>query len=201
MRQSASASAKKFSEPVAAGLPSNRSSHFADASRPSMHCCGTTAWRKRFDGGEQSSAYGGGFMKKNWLLLPILVLACAFAQADEELYRWVDAQGNVHYSDHLPPATIKQFEKMKALGGKPGDVPLPYVLQQAVNNFPVKLYTTDCGETCTRARALLAKRGIPYTELDASVAQTQQELKKLTGGTLEVPVLQVGSDTVRGFEE
>ena len=140
-------------------------------------------------------------MKKNWLLLPILVLACAFAQADEELYRWVDAQGNVHYSDHLPPATIKQFEKMKALGGKPGDVPLPYVLQQAVSNFPVKLYTSDCGDPCTSARALLAKRGIPYTELDATAAQTQQELKKLTGGPLEVPVLQVGSDTVRGFQE
>ena len=140
-------------------------------------------------------------MKKGWLLSPMLVLACALAQADSELYRWVDAQGNVHYSDHPPPATIKQFEKMKTVGGKPGETRLPYALQQAVANFPVKLYTADCGEPCSNARALLAKRGIPYTELDATLAQTQQELKKLTGGPLEVPVLQVGSDTVRGFEE
>jgi len=138
---------------------------------------------------------------KRWLLFLMFVLACARAQADVELYSWVDAQGNVHYSDQLPPATIKQFEKMKAAGGKPGDAPLPYVLQQAVSNFPVTLYTTDCGDLCTSARALLAKRGIPYTEMDATVPQTQQELKKLTGGPLEVPVLQVGSDTVRGFEE
>ena len=43
---------------------------------------------------------------KSWLLFPVLMLACVAAQAD--LYRWVDADGKVQYSDHLPPANIKQ---------------------------------------------------------------------------------------------
>jgi glutaredoxin len=136
---------------------------------------------------------------KSWILFPILVLACAAAQA--EFYRWVDADGNVHYSDQPPPADIKQVEKKKATGGKPSDAPLPYVLQQAVKNFPVTLYSSECGDACARARALLAKRGVPYTEMDATDPSAQQELRKLTGGALEVPVLKVGRNALRGFEE
>ena len=136
---------------------------------------------------------------KSWVLIPTLVLACVGARA--HFYRWVDADGKVNYSDQPPPANIKQVEKIKAMGGKPGDAPLPYALQQAVNNFPVTLYSMECGEGCGHARALLAKRGIPYTEMDSTVAAAQEELKKLTGGVLEVPVLKIGRDVLRGFEE
>jgi len=136
---------------------------------------------------------------KSWALFLILLSACAGVQADH--YRWVDADGKVNYSDQPPPANIKQVERIKATGGKPGDAPLPYVLQQAVANFPVTLFISECGDTCTRARELLAKRGIPYTEMDATDPSAQEELRKLTGGALEVPVLKVGRDTTRGFEE
>lgn len=134
---------------------------------------------------------------KHWMLVPVLLLACA---AQAELYRWVQG-GEVHYSDQLPPANIKQFEKIKASGGKPSEPSLPYVLQQAVNTFPVTLYSNECGDPCNRARELLAKRGIPHTEMDATDPAVQDELKKLTGGALQVPVLKVGRDALRGFEE
>jgi glutaredoxin len=136
---------------------------------------------------------------KRWVLFPILILTCVAAQAD--FYRWVDADGKVQYSDQPPPANIKQVEKVRATGGKPSDAPLPYALQQAVKNFPVTLYSSDCGDACTRARQLLMKRGIPYTEVDATDPKAQQELRKLTGGPLEVPFLKVGRDALRGFEE
>jgi hypothetical protein len=138
-------------------------------------------------------------LMKSWKLFPVLMLACVAAHAD--LYRWVDADGTVHYSDQLPPANIKQIEKKKAAGGKASEAPLPYTLQQAVRNFPVTLYSSECGNACTQARGLLAKRGIPHTEMDATDPSTQVELRKLTGGPLEVPVLKVGRDTLRGFEE
>ena len=135
---------------------------------------------------------------RRWIAFPILLLGSG-AYAD--FYRWVDNDGKVYYSDQPPPANIRQVEKIKSTTGKPGDVPLPYALKQAVDNFPVTLFITDCGEACTRGRELLAKRGVPYTEMDATVAAAQEELKKLTGGPLEVPVLKVGRDTLRGFEE
>ena len=136
---------------------------------------------------------------KSWMSFPIFLLACIGAQA--EVYRWVDADGKVHYSDEPPPANIKQVEKKKTTGGKPSDAPLPYSLQQAVRNFPVTLYTSDCGEPCKRGGALLAKRGIPYTELNATDPVAREELRKLTGGPIEVPLLKVGRDVLRGFEE
>ena len=135
---------------------------------------------------------------KGWMLFPVLALACVAAQAD--FYRWVDARGEVHYSDQPPLANIKQFDTIKAEGGKPSEAPLPYVLQQAVKNFPVTLYSTEC-DTCTIARQFLEKRGIPYTDLDATDSAVQEELKKLTGGALQVPVLKVGQDALTVFEE
>ena len=136
---------------------------------------------------------------KRWLLLPIFVLAGVAAQA--EMFRWVDADGKVHYSDQPPPANVKQVEKKKVSGGKPSEAPLPYALQQAVKNFPVTLYSSTCGEGCARASALLSKRGVPYTELDATDAKTQSELKTLTGGQIVVPVIKIGREVVKGFEE
>jgi glutaredoxin len=135
---------------------------------------------------------------KRWILFPVLALACVAAQAD--FYRWVDAAGEVHYSDQPPPPNIKQFEKIKAEGGKSSEPALPYVLQQAVKNFPVTLYSTEC-DTCTIARQFLEKRGIPYTDLDATDSAVQAELKKLTGGALQVPVIRIGQETLTVFEE
>jgi len=71
----------------------------------------------------------------------------------------------------------------------------------AAKNFPVTLYTTDCGDACTKARSLLAKRGIPFSEKNAQQPDDQEELSKLLGGQLEVPVLKVGNNVVRGYEE
>jgi glutaredoxin len=135
---------------------------------------------------------------KNWMLVSMLMLACAYAQAD--LYRWVDENGKIQYSDQPPPANIKDVNKIKSAGGKPGEAPLPYALQQAVKNFPVTLFSADCGESCTKARDLLAKRGIPYTDMDATLQPTQDELKKLINGPPVVPVLKVGREILKGFE-
>lgn len=40
--------------------------------------------------------------------LPPLILAIAALPAEAKLYRWVDAQGGVHYTDTLPPAAASQ---------------------------------------------------------------------------------------------
>lgn len=40
-------------------------------------------------------------------LLPLL-LAAAVLPAQAKMYKWVDAQGNVHYTDTLPPASASQ---------------------------------------------------------------------------------------------
>jgi len=140
-------------------------------------------------------------MKLAYAFSVIFIAFSALAQGGA-LYRWVDSQGNVHYSDTPPPASAKQVEK-KRLKGVPSDdtSQLPYATQMAAKNFPVTLYTTDCGEACGKARSLLAKRGIPFVEKNAEQSADQEELSKLLGGQLEVPVLKVGNNVVRGYEE
>jgi glutaredoxin len=134
---------------------------------------------------------------KYWML--VLGLIVVAAQADT--YRWEDANGKIHYSDTPPPPNARNVELKKITGGKPDELPLPYTLQQAVKNFPVTLFTSDCGDACTRARQVLVKRGIPYTEIDAKEHTGQEELHKLVGPTLQVPVLKIGQRVLKGIEE
>jgi glutaredoxin len=138
---------------------------------------------------------------KSLALIVALMMVIAPATAGK-LYKWVDKDGRVHYTDQLPPPEAKTTER-KQLGDKASDAPVvPYALQQAAKNFPVTLYTADqCGDACSQASALLGQRGVPFTERNARDPAAAEELKALIGGKLEVPVMKLGSQVVRGYEE
>ena len=127
-----------------------------------------------------------------------LLAACTGAALAAQLYRWVDEKGNVEWRDTPPPPAAKKIEQRNVGGSVAPSTELPYSVQQSVKNFPVTLWTTDCGDTCTKARAHLARRGVPYSEKDPR--NDFEGFKKLTGGT-EVPVLFVGSSRLKGYLE
>ncbi len=134
-------------------------------------------------------------------LIVALMVVIAPATAGK-LYKWMDKNGNVHYTDQPPPPEAKTAEQKKFGDKATSDAPVPYALQQAAKNFPVTLYTADqCGDACSKASALLSQRGIPYTGKDARDPTVAEELKGLIGGKLEVPVMKLGSQVVRGYEE
>lgn len=121
----------------------------------------------------------------------IFCMFAVYSAQSASLYRWVDADGQVHYTDQPPPPSAKQVEEKK-MGSRPADdSQLPYATRLAAKNFPVTLYNSGCGEPCAKARDHLAKRGIPFSEKDAAAPDVQEELTKLIGG-VEVPVLAVG---------
>jgi len=132
----------------------------------------------------------------------ILAILCSIGPAAaDKLYKWVDADGNLHYTDQPPPPQVKKQER-KNFGNKPAATGLPYALQRAIKDYPVTLYSSACGDVCTKAAALLNKRGIPYSERNVKDPGAADELKALTGSSkLEVPVLKLGNQVVRGFEE
>jgi hypothetical protein len=134
-------------------------------------------------------------------LLMALSLSAAASSAGQ-LYRWVDADGRVHYGDQIPPASAQHAER-KCLGDKAPPAALPYPVKEAMRKFPVTLYTAEgCGAGCEQAAAYLNKRGVPYTEKDAREPAATKEVTALTGGKLEVPLLTVGAGTVvRGYQE
>ncbi len=132
-------------------------------------------------------------------ILAVMLIAAAGTSHAGELYRWVDQDGQVHYTDQLPPPQARSAER-KRLGDRPGEGPASYALQQATKNFPVTLFVAkECGEGCKAALAYLNRRGIPFTQKDAR--QDADALKALTGGALEVPVATVGSSVLRGYQE
>lgn len=138
-------------------------------------------------------------MRANILML-MLFLAAGGTHAGE-LYRWVDKDGKVHYTDQPPPPEARNAER-KRLGDQAGEGPIPYALQQAMKKFPVVLYTAEgCGEGCTAAVGYLNGRGIPYKQKDAREEANANALMALTGGKLEVPVATVGSSVLRGYEK
>jgi glutaredoxin len=126
----------------------------------------------------------------------MLVTASAAAQ----MYRWVDKDGKVHYTDTPPPAAAKSVQKRSAVPAPTDAGPAsPYAVQQAAKNFPVVIYTaSSCGQPCTDGKALLAARGVPYREIVIG-PDTIEDLKKATGGDT-VPVMVVGRSPTRGFE-
>jgi glutaredoxin len=131
----------------------------------------------------------------------LVLLACPTVQA-QQMYRWVDKDGRVTYSQNPPPAGAAKSVQPKTLGSSVVESStLPYAAQVAAKNFPVTLYATpDCGPPCDDGRASLQKRGIPFKEVSVADAKGFEMLKNLTGGKTQVPVLQIGSRMLQGFE-
>jgi len=134
-------------------------------------------------------------------LLALMLMAAAGPLSAGELYRWVDQDGRVHYTDQPPPPQARSAQR-KRLGDRPGEGPVPFALQQATKNFPVTLYVAEgCGEGCKAAAAYLNRRGVPFAQKDARQEDNAAALMALTSGKLEVPVATVGSNVLRGYEE
>jgi glutaredoxin len=137
-----------------------------------------------------------GLAMKNGVVALVLVSIAAAPASAAQLYRWVDAQGRVEWRDTPPPENATQVEQRRVQGNLAPAQPVPYATQQAAKHFPVTLWTANCGSACDKAKSYLARRGIPYTEKDAQA--DRDALRKATGG-LDVPVLVVGRDTVKGY--
>ena len=138
-------------------------------------------------------------MKKIVLLLAALVALGANAQS---VYRWVDKDGKVQYSDVPPPPDVKNVQTKKLGSGITIDQEnLPYGVKQAMEKNPVVLYANACGEPCSGARALLNKRGVVFTSRDPEKNAADGEALQKVAGALDVPVMTIGDKLVRGFDE
>lgn len=126
------------------------------------------------------------------------LLLCA-ASAHAELYKWVDANGKVNYTDTPPPPNISKVEKKSLRGGGGADQALPYELGEAVRNNPVTLYTNDKCPPCDDARRYLKNRGVPFSE-KLVVSAEDQERMQLAGGEGQLPFFVVGRNRQTGFE-
>lgn len=129
----------------------------------------------------------------------IILLLLAQPAVAAQLYRWVDSEGKVHYTDQAPDSKVKVLERRTFSGNVIETSELPYATREAQKNAPVVLYANDCGEPCKLALDHLSKRGIPFVRKTIKDQAESDELKKIAGG-LEVPTLTVGKTTLKGYQ-
>jgi glutaredoxin len=128
-------------------------------------------------------------------------LALAAATVDAQTIRcWTNPNGARECSDLPPPPHAKDVKDIRGRAGRV-ETQEPFVLKQARERFPVTLWINDCGEPCSAARSYLQQRGVPFTERDPTRPDQIDEFRKVTGGAMQVPVLQVGNARITGFEE
>lgn len=134
-------------------------------------------------------------------ILAALALSCA-AQA-QTTYRWVDpGTGRTVFSDQPPPPGAKVLSKQE--GGDAADERQPsYAAKVAAEKFPVVLYTSaDCTEHCAKGRELLNRRGVPFQEKMVQPGSPDlEELKRLSGGEAFVPLIVIGRQNLKGFDQ
>ena len=131
----------------------------------------------------------------------VLGLASTLATAQiQQVYRYVDADGKIVYTDKPPPPSAKEAQSKRIGANSIETSQLSYAIQQAQERYPVTLYTFACGVVCDSAQALLNKRGVPHSVVDVSVSDGADRLKKLAGG-LDAPALQVGEQYSVGFND
>ncbi len=131
-----------------------------------------------------------------------LILTLTTAASAQEIFRWVDKDGKVHYGDSLPPPTeAKNVQTKKLVDSVIEQEAVTFGVSTAMKNNPVTLYANNCGEGCTSAKALLAKRGIPFTEKNPESDAAAATALKALAGALQVPTIQIGANSLTGFEE
>jgi hypothetical protein len=131
------------------------------------------------------------------LLLLISGLAAAQVQ---QVYRYIDVDGRVVYSDKPPPPGAKDAQAKRIGGNSIETSDLSFATAQAQERYPVTLYTFACGVICDSAQGLINKRGVPHTVIDVSQGDGADRLKRLTG-SLDAPTMQVGDQYATGFSE
>ena len=66
----------------------------------------------------------------------------------------------------------------------------------------VEIYTGLFCNACDRAKDLLTRKGVAYTEIDVSTnVIKQREMMKRTGGRMSVPQIFIGGEHVGGLKE
>ncbi|MDM0020412.1 glutaredoxin family protein [Variovorax saccharolyticus] len=136
-------------------------------------------------------------MKLNTALAGLALLLVANAALAQAVYRNVDKNGKVTFSDQ-PPSANAPAAPVRAGNTVSARTGLPYELQQVVQRYPVTLYTSDDCGPCVAGRALLVTRGVPFDERTVKSNEDIASLQRLSGQN-GLPLLTIGTQQLKGF--
>jgi len=146
-----------------------------------------------------------------FLTFAVLLLPCI--SGGGQIYKWVDGNGVIHFSDSTSgagrdaaveqiesPASSPQFERDPS--GE--EIKWPEFLNEESKkkdaaDAKVELYTTAWCGYCRAAKAFLTKKGIPYVEYDIEKDRAARERKQKLSPGSGVPVAVINGRVINGF--
>lgn len=142
---------------------------------------------------------------KVWInLILVFLLGFVLLPASAEIFKWVDDQGNVHFTDK-PPETAKT-EKVKVEINSftsPTVAPFnfdPSLISRRKTSTDVVMYSAVWCGYCKKARRYFQANSIPFEEYDIEKSSKgKRDYKKLNGRG--VPIILVGDRRMDGFSE
>ena len=153
-------------------------------------------------------------MRLLFLFLFVLMFALPVHDAAAAIYKWVDKDGTVHFTDTPPPseanAKVVNPEPNRLEGyGKTSDqgardnkfkpaakMPVPKADLPIVEIF----VTSWCGY-CKKAEAYFTKRNIPFVKYDVEKDQKAAQRKSSLTRSRGVPFVLIGDVGIPGYSE
>jgi glutaredoxin len=137
-------------------------------------------------------------------LAAVLAIAAGNAWSQQQIYRWVDADGRVRYTSEKPPDGVKASplqSRISSYAGTPTVVGAPRAATDGRGQpAEVKMYMTDWCGYCKKAREFMTRKGVRHVELDIEkVPAARAEYDRL--GARGVPVILVGAQRMNGYSE
>ena len=137
-------------------------------------------------------------MEKPTLLITVissLLLLCSYS-ADAEIYKWIDEQGKVHFTDN--PPSNKQAEEVKLKINTYSSVEIKPLVERLGKANKVVMYSAEWCGICKQAKQYFRKNNIAYVSYDVEKSRTGKIDFKLLGGK-SIPVIIVGNKRMNGF--
>ncbi len=140
-------------------------------------------------------------MKKILILLPLFFfIQLCFA----EIYKWVDDDGHVHFTD--TPPQHKQSKKVTVKVNTYSQVkvilpekPVAKIKKEAIDKNVI-IYSAEWCGVCRKAKRYFKEKGIPYTEYD--IDKTEEARQKYSQlNARGVPVIFVDDVRLNGFSQ
>ncbi|MDH3695024.1 MAG: DUF4124 domain-containing protein [Gammaproteobacteria bacterium] len=135
-------------------------------------------------------------MKPIGILLAIICVLGNTLVLAQGVYKWVDENGTIHYSDkpieeNAESLSIQVYSLETASEIQNQDT-------VSVSGGGVKIYTATWCTWCERAKTYMHSKGIVFNEYDVENSVIgRQEYKRLNGKG--VPIILVGSQRMNGF--
>jgi len=133
-------------------------------------------------------------------VLPVIALCsllflCSYS-SNAEIYKWIDEQGKVHFTDN--PPNNKPAEEIKLQINTYSSVEIKPLVERLGKKDKVVIYSAEWCGICTKAKQYFRKNNIAYISYDVEKSRTgKMDFKLLRGKS--VPIIIIGKQRMNGF--